>query len=181
MKIGDRVVSRIDDKDKDKNKDRAVSTVRRRFLMSGFPDENELFLVEASLVHEVYTMMFPEVIVRSIICECGHIVYKQLIRRTGGDSAKRDELEVDLTERTFNDLMRGLEHRPIEKECRAYIMEDGLKINICKIDNTFYYGEVDLKHNRSWEPGDVIERYIIHTSDELDMAKYWSKTRLGVK
>lgn len=168
---------------------RGEMEIERKFLMSGFPD-NRLFLAGGCLTHQAYLSIHPEIRIRSSISERGDSKYEKTLKRNAGTTLKvliREETNIDITEREFDTLLRGINRKPIQKECKDYILEDGSIMKVCRVDESFYYGEVEfssMEQANNWSPVGIIEEYIIEevTDDgKYKMANYWKETRgLGV-
>ena len=154
--------------------------IERKFLMTGFPEG--LHEIEKALVHQAYITVDPEVRVRSMAYSDGSIDYIQTIK--GNGNMIRTERENPITEWEYNKEIKEIGLEPIEKEYRAYVLEDGNILEVSKVDNQFYYGEVEFKSEEQankWRPSERVSRYIIKDityASEYKMKNYWYRTRL---
>lgn len=157
--------------------------IERKFLMDCFPSDTSLFVSEVSLVHQAYLSIKPEVRVRSITHEDGSTKCIQTIKGKG--SLERKELNISITEKEYDFALDIIGKAPIKKECRTYIIEGGLLLEVSKVDGTWYYGEIEFETEKQalkWKPSKELSKYIIEEityEDELKMANYWNRTRNG--
>lgn len=167
-----------------KSEEEENTEIERKFLMERFPDDDVLFAIEAALVHQAYLSVEPEIRIRSQISEDGTTVCKQTIK--GNGQLKRKEMNIDITEQQYDFMLGIIDKQPIKKEYRKYVLDDGLILEVSKVDDTWYYAEIEFqseKQANKWKPTRSLESYIIDEvtyKDEFKMKNYWKKTRLGV-
>ena len=181
-KVENKEGSKASNKEDSKEKKKTNIEIERKFLMKGFPDDSGLFLLEASLIHQSYLSIEPEVRIRSQIFEDGSSEYKQAIK--GNGTLKRVEVEIVITEKQFDGLLGLIAKNPIEKVFRVYILEDGSQLQVSHVDNTWFYGEVEFESEeqaKKWKITSLLQKYTIKeiTEDsDYKMKNYWKRTRI---
>jgi CYTH domain-containing protein len=154
--------------------------IERKFLMKSFPD-GVLNLLDASCIYQSYLSTDPEVRVRRRIYRNGTLNFRQTIK--GNGTLKRVEVEIDLTENQYLGIMTLIDKTPIRKIYKSYRLDNGLVLEVSKVDNTFYYGEVEfesVEQAESWKPNDLLSEFILKevTDDSrYKMKNYWITSR----
>lgn len=152
--------------------------IERKFLIDAFPD---LPLVQEAVVLQGYLCTCPVVRIRSTCTEDG--TRFKLCFKGKGDLA-REEIEMDLSEDTFERLRALIEGCPlVRKDYKAYRLPDGLLLECSLVDSgettEFMYAEVEfssIEQAQAFTPPAFLGREVTY-DPSFSMGRYWEKKK----
>lgn len=155
--------------------------IERKWLLKKRPDDCEdLTLFEDAYIEQSYISIEPEVRIRKRVNSNGDINYKLTIKSNG--TLSREEVNIDITDLQYENLLKLAEGKPITKDIRNYMTKDGKKLETSivdkELDTAFIYAEIEfeseeeaLKHELYLDAVDVT------TDNYYKMKNYWLRTR----
>ena len=158
--------------------------IERKFLMTGFPD-NVLELIYKADVQQAYISVEPEIRIRGILYMDGDTDFCKTEKSEGGIA--RLETEEVLSMGEYNEQIEAIKKlgmEPITKDYRVYNLDGKRILEVSKVDDKFYYGEIEFKsvlQARMWRPDRRLSEYILEDvtdDDRYKMKNYWERTRL---
>lgn len=155
--------------------------IERRFIVSAFPEHLEL--LRRAQVKQGY-ICTGEIEARIRKTEDAHKTTYKLAFKTDG-TLVREEVEFDISEENYHELLKLLKGEMISKDYRVYPL-DGYRLEVCKVDEgkstEYIYAEVEFSTIKEAEAFDAAcIPYIVKevTKDRsYNMKKYWERTRM---
>lgn len=115
--------------------------IERKFLVNEdlLKDEDSISINGIELIEQTYLSFMPEVRVRMIdeISNDFHIKKYYLTAKTDGDEV-RGEFEAEISDSTYEDLIKNKVSKTLKKSRRKYLLKNGL---IAELDE---YKDLDL-------------------------------------
>jgi CYTH domain-containing protein len=148
--------------------------IERKFWIDRFP---ELPCAVHKKTEQGYLTVDPvEVRIRkSEDCDTGAVTYRLTIKSMG--ELERHEVETDLTPQQYQELRGLMAHPMIEKDYRAYRLEDGYTLECSIVDGgVFAYAEVEfpsVEAAEAWQPLPCLGRETTYEKG-FKMHTYWS-------
>lgn len=158
--------------------------IERKFLMTGFPD-NVLELIYKADVQQAYISVEPEIRIRGILYMDGDTDFCRTEKSEGGIARLENEEVLRMEE--YNEQIEAIKKlgmEPITKDYRVYNLDGKRILEVSKVDDKFYYGEIEFKsvlQARMWRPDRRLSEYILEDvtdDDRYKMKNYWERTRL---
>ncbi len=157
--------------------------IERKWLTTGWIDAAPTCILK---MRQGYVSVAPAVRIRSHQQEGKPTQYILCFKGQGGLSRK--EIETEISPQLFAQLEEFIEAPLIEKEQRRYPLENGLVLEVNRVDagkpGEFYYAEVEFQTEGealAWQPPKELSDYLTHevTHEKgQSMAEYWQETRL---
>lgn len=153
--------------------------IERKFYISEFPTEMEL--IEQRTIYQSYVSIDKEVRVRETIYSEGGRAYHMAIK--GDGDLIRDELEFEITKQRYDNILKIIDRKPIEKDYRIYKMPNEMLLECSSVDGgKMFYAEIefdceaDANEFNCW--GFLKEENETTGNDYYKMKNYWKRTRI---
>lgn len=151
----------------------------RKFILNGYP--NDLEMKDECVIFQYYLSVDPYIRVRKKQ-KNDKISYKLTIKGKG--TLSRVEVEFDLDEKKFSELISICEYSPIKKIRKSYLLPDGNIFECNNVDpdteNSFFYGEVEFENEKKAK--DFVPKFSfikeVTENSGYQMNFYWQKTRI---
>ena len=154
--------------------------IERKFLIDSFPD---LPLIEQAVCYQGYLSVRPVVRIRKKVD--GDIATYKLCFKGKGTIA-RQEVELDITEEVYEQLVELLQGAPVRKDYRVYRLPGGERLECSLVDpgepTEFMYAEVEfatLEEARRFAPPGFLNREVTEQPG-YSMGSYWSRKHPAV-
>ena len=151
--------------------------IERKWLVRNFP--NDLKLIEESIIYQTYLSTEPEIRISKKEIAPNFDIPKCKMTIKGNGNLTRTEIEFPLTFNQYIELM--LEYKLLSsiifKDCKIYEI-DKYKLYVSKVDNLFYYAEVEFDSEEEAKQFDL-SRYIKNSCEVTEeplfkMKQYWT-------
>lgn len=154
-----------------------MQEIERKFLIDAFPD---LPLLEEAEVFQGYLSVEPVVRIRKKSAKgCNGYV----LCFKGKGRLCRKEIELGLSEETFNELAELLGMPMVRKEYRVYALEDGRRLECSWVDRgeptAFLYAEVEfptVEEALAFQPPAFLSHEVTEDSS-YSMSCYWQRKK----
>ena len=161
--------------------------IERKWLVAGFP-KNWPHKTHC-YIFQTYISSYNDCEIRVRYCEPaidhkGKTISPYKFTYKSGGTLKRLEVEKELTASEFNELKQTVPYPAIFKDFYTFQF-DGKSIEISRVDNNFYYAEVEFNNQLEAEAfefpwSDLVIKEV--TEDEkYKMKDYWRKSRIKEK
>ncbi|MDD3692996.1 MAG: CYTH domain-containing protein [Oscillospiraceae bacterium] len=148
--------------------------IERKFLIDKFPDN--LPLVDEAVVYQGYISVNPVVRIRSVMSNSG-TRYELCFKGKG--TIARQEIQIELDEKTFNELENLLNSPMVRKDFKVYELPGGHRLECSLVDEgeptEFMFAEIEfdtLEQALEYQPPEFLNREV--TEDRYyGMASYW--------
>lgn len=153
--------------------------IERKWLLKGFP--SPIYKAEGEYhICQSYLSTIEEVRIRSMedLHNTESAVEYYLSFKTSGDLI-REEVEIKIDADTYNRIYNMISCPPIQKVYRRYAFA-GFIVEISKVDDDWYYGEVEFENEEEANEFDfpfngLIIKEVTNDPD-YKMRNYWNKT-----
>lgn len=153
--------------------------IERKWLLNGFPAS--IYKTEGEFhICQSYLSTIEEVRIRSMqdLHDKESTVDYFLSFKTSGDLT-REEVEIKIDENTYERIYAMINYPPIQKDYRRYEFA-GFIIEISKVDDSWYYGEVEFENEEvanefKFPFTDLIIKEVTDDPD-YKMRNYWNRT-----
>ncbi len=152
--------------------------IERKFWLDTLPQN--LPLVEHSLMEQSYLALDPVVRIRKKTVG-DRDTYRLCFKGEG--TLVRQEIELDLTQQTYEQLLTLVKGAPIHKEQWVFALPEGLQLECNLVDqgtpHAFSYGEVEFAsvvQANAFVPPVCLGRELTEDTS-FTMASYWRQTR----
>ncbi|MCL2773364.1 MAG: hypothetical protein FWD71_08430 [Oscillospiraceae bacterium] len=153
--------------------------IERKFLINNFP--NNLTCIKTAIVSQGYVSIIPEVRIRSYEYDNNSKEYVLTIK--GDGNLSRNEIEICIDEKTFNEILEIIAKPLIKKDYRKYQLPDGLMLECSQVDKDsateFMYAEIEFENEKQAKTFIVLDFLgkEITNCPEYKMKNYWNHTR----
>lgn len=165
----------------------ATHEIERRWLVLGFSDTTRY---EARTKLNWYLYADDNVEIR-LSCDLGpdNTLSNFKVTNKMGNGLDRIEVQYQISEAAFEEVRRNIDHPPIVKEWETYKMRDGRELCVSRVDNSWYYAEVEfdsVEEAQAFSAADMFPQDMarglfvdVTGNNNYQMKNYWRRTRLG--
>lgn len=153
--------------------------IERKFLIEKFPEG--LPLVEQAIVKQSYLSTNPELRIRQITTGQDQDKYLLTIKSDG--LLARSEVNLDLSESQYQELIQNVTAEPIVKDYRVYLLPDNRLLECSLVDDDklsrFMYAEVEfssIQEANIFKKPDCLGAEVTF-SPLYKMKNYWKNNR----